>query len=424
MNTPSASIARPRQPHLSTERRPAPARSWGIPLGRLFGVSVVADWSLLIVFAIIVVNLALAAFPAWHPEWSPVLSWLLAVVAAVLFFASVLAHELSHAVVGRMHGVPIRRITLFIFGGVAHMEEEPRSPKAEFLMAIVGPITSVVIGFVSILLGSMLASATLSGRDIENPALVMRSIGPVATLLLWLGPINILLGLFNLVPGFPLDGGRVLRAVLWQATGDLEKATRWASRAGLAVAWALIIGGGVSMLLGSFAQGLWLILIGWFLSSAARASYQSLVVRRTLEDVPVTRIMRRRLERVPPDRTLDAIVAESTASDQAVFPVEADGKLAGLVTPSDVRKVRPGMWPVTTASEVMTPVARVVTLPPTATADQAMQELARLDVDCIPVVEDGRVLGIVRRSDIVRWLALQQPERGDLVGERSAPVPG
>src|SRR5690606_13431688 len=211
------------------------------------------------------VNLGVGLIPAWHPDWGAGLVWSVAVLAAVLFFASIALHELAHALVARRYGIPVRRITLFVFGGMAHMESEPPSPKSELLMAAVGPLVSLLVGVVATALGSVLASDAVS-RDGDDPVALARAIGPAATLLLWLGPINVLLGLFNLVPGFPLDGGRVLRAILWWGTGDLVKATRWASGAGRVVAWTLMGFGVLQLFSGLWVQGLWLLLIGWFLN--------------------------------------------------------------------------------------------------------------------------------------------------------------
>ena len=216
-------------------------------MGRIFGVEVRLDWSLLVVFWLILVNLGGGLFSAHHPDWSPALRWGLAAIAAALFILSILAHELSHALVGRANGVQIAGITLFIFGGVAHMRGEPRSPRAELLMAAVGPLTSLLIGVVASLWGAYLAAPAV--LDPADPLRAFQGVSPFATVLLWLGPINVMIGLFNLIPGFPLDGGRVLRAALWAGTRDLTKATRWAAMVGRAFGFLLIVAG-VSMMFG------------------------------------------------------------------------------------------------------------------------------------------------------------------------------
>lgn len=385
----------------------------GFPLGRIFSVELVADWSLLIIFALIVVNLGAGLFPAWHPDWSPGLVWTMALLAAVLFFVSIAVHELAHAVVARHYGIPVRRITLFVFGGMAHMEREPPSPKSELLMAAVGPVVSLLIGLASIALGSALASDVVA-RYADDPATMARALGPMSTLLLWLGPLNVLLGIFNLIPGFPLDGGRVLRAILWWSTGDLERATRWASGAGRAVAW-ILMALGVSMLFGVRVpyfgagpiQGLWFLLIGWFLNNAARASYHQLLVRSAFEDVTVADVMRRQAQVVTPDLTLERLVREYfMQTDQQAFPVvDGEGRLLGLIEIDHVRAVPPARWSGITVREVMTPADEVDAITPDQDAIQALHRLA--DHEQIPVVVHGHVAGVLRRQDLMRWLALR-----------------
>ncbi len=260
----------------------------GFRLGRIAGVEVAVDWSLLIIFALITLALATGAFPIWHPQWPPSLVWGTSLLAAVLFFGSVLAHELSHALVGRAQGIEVPRIVLFIFGGMAQMRTEPQGWKAEFSMAIVGPITSIVLGFICLSIATLISGSI--PMDPERIAQVFERLSPAATLLVWLGNVNIILGVFNLVPGFPLDGGRILRAVIWGLTGDLQRATKHASQAGQVFAWMLMFSG-FAMMIGlsvpvfgtGFINGLWVAFIGWFLNHAAIISYRQLLVREALE---------------------------------------------------------------------------------------------------------------------------------------------
>lgn len=387
-------------------------RGWR--LGRLWGVEIRLDWGLLVVFWLLTFNLGAGVLPQWHPDWRPALTWTVAIVASVLFFASILAHELSHAIVGRAQGIRVDSITLFIFGGVANLESEPASPRAELLMAVVGPATSIALGVIFVLLGVAWTPAVLLPRGAEASQIV-RAAGPGATLLLWLGPINVILGLFNLVPAFPLDGGRVLRALLWAATRSLRTATLWASRLGQAFAWllilsgiAMIFGARLPLLGGGIVQGLWLTFIGWFLNGAAVMSWERLVVRDSLANVPVSRVMRPEVTSVDPAITIETLVGRYVlGTDQRAFPVIEGEELVGIVTLSDVRRVPQEAWPTTTVRQIMTAADDLSIVRPGEGTAEALQKLAQRDVDQVPVVEGGRLVGILRRRDIMKWLELQ-----------------
>ena len=413
MTTRTSDDVRPADARPHGHGRSAPPFVSGLRLGRLFGVEIFVDWSVAIIFMLVAVGLGSGALPRWHPEWSGALRWIVALAAATAFFASILLHELSHAVVGRAFGVKVPRITLFIFGGMAHMQGEPTSPKAELFMAAVGPLTSLFIGITASFIGVQLA--VLAGGVADNPEHLVRMAGPVATILLWLGPLNFLLALFNLVPGFPLDGGRLLRAVLWSATGDLDKATRWASGAGRAVGWALITMG-VLMAFGfwipffgtGLGSGIWIALIGWFLHHAARASYIALRVRTRLSHVPVRDVMRSNLDTVSPDMTVAELVRDHVIrSDQTSFPVLEGTDLAGVISTRDIQLVPSDQWPWVTLRQVMTPASELPRVDVDADASKALECLAERDMEQLPVVDHGRLSGFVRRQDILKWLSLQ-----------------
>ena len=384
----------------------------GVRLGRIAGIEVLMDWSLLFIFVLILVSLAGGVFPAWHPDWSPGLIWLTALGAAILFFVSVLLHELAHAVVGRRGGVTIRRITLFMFGGMAQMENEAPSWRAELMMALAGPFTSFALG----ILFAALAGAIAGPIEInpEDPAAAFSALGPVPSLLAWLAQVNIVLAIFNLVPGFPLDGGRVLRAIMWGITGDFLAATRRASRAGQVIAW-MLMAIGFLMVLGLHVpffgtgpvSGLWLIFIGWFLNNAAVMSYRQLIVRDSLEGVPVSRLMQTRFTRVDPDMPVATLLDEHVmASGQRAFPVEQDGRLVGMVCLRDLNKRGRDAWGATTVREIMTPVDRLTTVSPRDEAFDVLALLGQRDLNQLPVVDNGRLVGMIRREDILKWLSL------------------
>jgi Zn-dependent protease/CBS domain-containing protein len=383
----------------------------GFGIGRIFGINIRIDWSWLFIFFLITWNLS-AVFGQAHPGWGPVQVWGMAIVAALLFFASVLAHELAHSLVARARGIPVRSITLFLFGGVSDIQREPSSPAAEFLMAIVGPLTSIVLGGLLVWLAG--ASVGPLRDTMTNPTKTVAQLGMLPTLLLWLGSINVILGIFNLIPGFPLDGGRVLRSILWAVVDNLRVATRWASAVGQAIAWLMIIGG-ISMAFGvqipffgtGFISGLWLAFIGWFLNSASVQSYQQVVVHDILEGVPVARMMRSNPPTCSADCSVSRLVHEHImGTDDHAFPVLDNGRLLGLVTLEDVRRVSHDAWDTTTVREIMTSADQLTVVTPDEDAAEALNKLTQRDVGQMPVLRNGQLVGLLRRRDLVKWLQL------------------
>ncbi len=384
----------------------------GFSIGHIFGINVRVDWSWLLIFALVVWNLA-AVFGGAHPDWGPALTWGTALVAALLFFGSVLAHELAHSLVAKARGIPVRGITLFLFGGVSNIQKEPPSPGAEFVMAVVGPLTSVVLGALLLLVGR--GSAAAAPDVTANPTQFLGSLGPVTTLLLWLGSVNILVGLFNMLPAFPLDGGRVLRSIFWAVLGNLRRATRLASWIGQAIAWVMILSG-IGMVFGlrlpllgtGTINGIWLVFIGWFLNSSASRSYQQVVVQDILEDVPVRRIMRTNPPTVPPDVSIASLVHDFVmGTDDHGFPVVEGSDLVGLICLDDVRAVPREEWDTTLVRDVMTPKDSLITVNPEEDAAEALQRLEQQDVRQLPVTKNGTLEGLLRRRDIVHWLQLE-----------------
>lgn len=385
----------------------------GLRIGRIFGINLYIDWSWLLIFLLVAWNLSYL-FWSMHPDWSLGLRWGVALGAALLFFVSVLLHELAHSLMALQQAVPVRSITLFLFGGVSNIEREPPSPLAEFLITVVGPIMSIVLGLIFTWLGATRV------RALDNlliaPTDVMGQLDPLSTLLLWLGPINLALGLFNLIPGFPLDGGRILRSILWAVTDNFQRATRWASWIGQVVAWIFIIGG-IAMVFGlnlpffgtGLISGLWLAFIGWFLNSAAVQGYRQVVIEDLLEGVPVARIMRSQPPTVPTNISLTDLVHDHImGTDDHAFPVVDNGHLVGLVTLEDMRKVAREAWDTTLVTQIMTPVDRLAVTTPEEDAEDALHKLTQQDVRQLPVLrKDGELAGILRRRDIVRWLQVR-----------------
>jgi Zn-dependent protease/predicted transcriptional regulator len=387
----------------------------GFRVGRILGINIRIDWSWLLIFLLVTWNLS-TAFGQFHSDWGPVLRWGIAVVAALLFFVTVLLHEMAHSLVAKARGVPVRSITLHLFGGVSNIQREPDSPRGEFWMAILGPITSLVIGGALV----WVAGAGVAPRvSLTDPAGMVGQLSPLLTLVLWLGSVNVMLGIFNLIPGFPLDGGRVLRSILWAATDNLRRATRWASWVGQGIAW-LMITAGIAMVFGvripffgtGLSNGLWLAFIGWFLNGASAQSYRKVVIQDILEDVPVSRMMRLNPPICSADCSVSRLVHDHIMqTDDQSFPILDNGRLVGLVTLDDVRGVSRDAWDTITVREIMTPVDQLVTVTPDEDAAEALNKLMGRDVRQLPVVRDGELTGLLRRRDIIKWLQLESELR-------------
>jgi Zn-dependent protease/CBS domain-containing protein len=384
----------------------------GFRLGKIFNINIDIDWSWLLIFGLVSWSLA-SSFGQIHANWSPTMQWGMALLAAVLFFLSVLAHELAHSLVACAQGVPVRNIKLFMFGGVSNIQKEPESPMNEFIVAIVGPLTSFILGGLFLVLGT--GGIALRNVTATNMSGLLSQLGPVNTIFLWLGSVNILVGLFNLIPGFPLDGGRVIRSIFWGLTDNLKKATRWASWLGQGVAWLLIFAG-MSMLFGAqipllgggFINGIWLIFIGWFLQNAAVQSYRRLVIQDILEDVPVKRLMNPNVPRVPANITVQDFVDNYLMqSDNRAFIVFDQEKMVGLITIEDVRKLSSEDRQTAFVRDVMTPSEKMIVVAPEEDVTDAFERLQMKDIRQLPVVAGNKIVGLLRRKDIIRWLQFQ-----------------
>jgi Zn-dependent protease/predicted transcriptional regulator len=384
----------------------------GFRIGRVFGINIDIDWSWVLIFILVSWNLSIA-FSASHREWGTGMHWVLAVAAALIFFISVLAHEIAHSLMARYRGVPVKSITLFLFGGVSNIQREPPSPMAEFLITIVGPLTSFIIGIFFLFLGALTTSE--STVLLTDPAAALAQFSPLTTILLWLGSVNIMVGFFNLIPGFPLDGGRVLRSILWAVTGNLRRATRWASFVGQGIAWLMILAGiamffdiRVPFLGTGFASGIWLVFIGWFLNSAAVQSYRQLVLQDILEDVEVGRLMRTHPVTITPDISVDKLVNEHfLGSGSDAFPVVSGDEIVGMVTLDDARKLPREEWQDRSVADIMTPFAQLPVLAPHDDASEALNMLRSSEVKQLLVMRGRELLGILDQRDLVRWLQIQ-----------------
>ncbi|MEW6543406.1 MAG: site-2 protease family protein [Nitrospirota bacterium] len=368
-------------------------------IGRIFGIPIKVHVSWFLVFGFVTWSLATGYLPDMLPGLSSARYWSMGGTAALLLFGSVLLHELGHSYVALHYRIPIQQITLFVFGGVAQMNREPPGPRAEFLIAIAGPIVSFLLG------GALLGVA----------ALVNVGQGLVALGLL-LGAVNVQLGLFNLIPGFPLDGGRVLRAGLWAWSGDFHRATKHASLAGQGFGMAigatgavLLVGAAPGWIPGPLAaNGGWIGLIGLFLFAAARASRRQAAVRASLARATVEELMVRDVVTVPPDLTVEAAVTEHfLRHGYGGFPVVEDGQLLGLVTVQDVQALPQALWPWRQVRDIMQARSSAMETGPHMSAIGALEQMLREGQGRLVVVQDGRVIGLVTRSAIGRFLQLR-----------------
>lgn len=364
-----------------------------ISLGRIAGIPVGLHYSWLLIATLITLSLT-SHFGATNPGWSVALVWASAVVTALLFFVTLLAHELSHALVARARGLPVRSITLFALGGIAHIEKDAASAKTEFWIAIAGPAVSLAIGVVCI------GAAQAMGWSIQDGAS-----GPVAAIVGWLGSINVILAVFNLIPGYPLDGGRVLRAILWGIYRDVDRATRNAANAGQVVAIVFIVFGLLRFVAGAGFGGLWLAFIGWFLLNAARASYAEVAVTASLRGVRTGDVMARDCDTVTAGMALDAFADQLLRSGRRCFIVTRDhNEIVGLITPQEVRRIDRSRWPEVPVSDAMRPLQTLRTVSPGTPVTDALKIMSTDDVNQLPVVDDGHVAGVITRSHILRLI--------------------
>jgi Zn-dependent protease len=387
------------------ERR---TRTSGFRLMTLFGIEIRLDFSVTIIFALIVFSLGSGVFPEWHPDWTALVNWSTALLAGVLFFASLLAHELAHSLVARRYDIRVPRITLFLFGGMAEIESEAETPSAEFAIAIAGPIMSLALSlFFSLLVGSLVDGAQLDGL-LENPDAGAAALTPLATACVWLSSVNLMLAIFNMIPGFPLDGGRVFRALIWRLSGDRVRATRYAAETGKWFGWLLMAFGLWNLLVFKSSGGLWLMLIGWFLSHLAVASYTQTLTTGLLQSLKVADLMRTRFERVPSATTLEDF-AENwlLRSSQVLWPVYAPtGQTLGVVALTDVMSLDRTARSRLGVVDVMTPLDQLRTLQHDDAAMDASVLLAEVGDQPVAVVKDDEIVGLIRGSDVLRWIML------------------
>lgn len=374
----------------------------GIPIGKLFGIALRLNYSWFIVFGLVTWALAFDYFPSMYSTWDVAMRLSAGLLTSLLLFGSLMAHELMHSVVAQAAGIPVRSITLFVFGGVSEITKEPQKPKDELLIALAGPLTSLVIGSIFWLMWFV-------ARDASEV---------VSAIAFWLGWTNVVLAVFNLIPGFPLDGGRVLRAILWWLKRDLRKATRIASNIGRGMGYIFIFagiyfifGGAVSilgMIIGGFINGIWFALIGWFMENAAAGSYRQIALQDILQGHTTSEVLTRECSIVSPELTIQQLVNEQILTKGGYcFPVVTDGRALGLITLHDVRAIPRELWGTKRVIEAMIPLDKVVSVSPQEDLTTVLQILTERDINQVPVVEEGRVVGMVGRDNLLAFVKIR-----------------
>ncbi len=360
-------------------------------LGKVFGIQFRLHYTWFIIFMLVTVSLSWQIFPSAYPHWPQLLYWVMGTITSLLLFASVVAHELAHSLVARINGIPVKSITLFIFGGIAQITREATRPGAEFKMAAAGPACSIVIG----------------GLFFSLQILTLGISEPIAAMAFWLARINLMLAAFNLIPGFPLDGGRVFRSLLWHFTGNYKLSTRIATQVGRGVGYLFILGGISIMFLlpHQWFSGLWLAFIGWFLGNAASASYRQAQWRAALHGFSASQVMTPDCPEVPSNTTVNQLVQGYVfTSGRRFFLVADEGGLKGIVTLHNVKSVSRQNWDVTQVKEIMTSVDKVKVAHPNQDALSILEQMDECDINQMPVVSEGRVIGLIARDNLISFL--------------------
>jgi Zn-dependent protease len=358
----------------------------GMQIGHIFGIPIYLHPSWLIIFVLITVMLGLQ-FRAQHPGWSPAEHWALGIATSLLFFASVIFHEVSHSVVAMHYKLPVKSITLFVFGGLSAIEREPPSAGQEFKMAIAGPLSSLFLGGVFFLIWRY-------GHFGEF----------VAAMAYWLFEINVILGIFNLVPGFPLDGGRVLRGIVWGITKDYRKASQIASKSGQFIAYLMIFAGIWQALVGNLIGGIWLAFIGWFLLEAAKETYVQVALRDTLAGVRADDVMAREIPTVARDLSVEEYIHQVLRTGRRTHIVVGGDHPSGLISLQSARHVPREQWASTSVQAVMVPMEKVQAAKPEEPVLDVLQRMQTSQVSQMPVVSDGHIVGMIGRDTILQVL--------------------
>ena len=377
-----------------------------IRVGRLFGFEINVHWSWFFIFFLVTASFATSVLEEFYPELAETQRWVVAGFISLLFFCSILLHEMSHSIVARRYGIPVPSITLFVFGGVSSLGKEPDNARQEFWIAIVGPLTSFLIAIV-------LGIAYFPLHQLDHGAAAISSN---------LAFINLAIGVFNLIPGFPLDGGRILRSVFWVRKHNLLDATQLASTVGQGVAYVIMAVGVFFFLFHDVVSGIWFFLIGNFLKGASEASYAQLFTDTVLKGIRVSAVAKQDYVAVSPELTLDELAEKHVlAGEGRCFLITAGEELLGLITITDLRQTPRDDWRTTTVYRAMTPFSQLKTVTPKDDLTKVMALMAGGDLNQIPVVDGKLVRGLIHRGDVLRYIQVRQEIGSSGVAESHRP---
>jgi Zn-dependent protease len=367
-------------------------KSQGIPLGKIFNIPVNVDYSWFLIFILLTWSLAISYYPSEFRQWPRAWYWILGAITTVMLFVSVLLHELGHSMVALYYKIPVRNITLFIFGGVAQITSEPPTAMSEFWIAIAGPVVSFLLAGIFALLEWAVSSLT-----------------PLFALMKYLAYINGTLGLFNLIPGFPLDGGRVFRAIIWGTSGDFRKATRIASGVGRVIAYLFILVGVYFIFSGNFAGGIWIAFIGWFLENAAQSQVQQMAVRDLLAGRKVSQAMSQNYTIISPTITLQSLADTHILGEgRRFFIVQDEYSVRGVLTLQKIREIPRERWPNTSAEQAMIQAGDMQWVRPDTELWNALERMDQNGVNQLPVIQDSQIAGLLTRENIISFLRTLQ----------------
>ena len=376
-----------------------------IKLGSVLGIPLGINYSWFIVLAVITYTLA-ELFQRSNPDWSSAERWIVAGATSIFFFLSILAHELSHSVLAIRKGIPVKGITLFIFGGVSQIAREAHRPGTELLIAGIGPFSSLILGVIFLGLHFVL-------RDVSDH---------LSTMAETLAFVNISLGIFNMLPGFPLDGGRVLRSIIWGVTGNYWRATRIATRGGQVMAFLMIAGGLALIYFGEVGQGIWITAVGWFLAMASSASYKQFQFHQRLQGYSAQDLMSTDSEVIPTSMTLETLAKEHALPTGGQFYlVTEDGRSRGMITASSIRQVSWDRLPYVTVESVMQPLDDILTVGAEENGFQVLEIMEEQDAHLALVLQDDRLLGFISRESLLRSVRSRRIGRPN--GGKWAPQP-